>query len=192
MNGGLHNKEIKETINKETTNKETTIKETTNKETTNKQVSNKNLLFANLIRIFHMIIILFVFLAPFSNIPALLILHITFSFSLLVHWYYNNNACSLTLLEANLRGIDVNKSFTHQFIAPMYDISQTQWSRICYIITIILMSISIYYLYHSEKVAKVLKCFEKRHENPEWNDFSIFQKSYFFFNCFKELLIIRA
>jgi predicted neutral ceramidase superfamily lipid hydrolase len=153
---------------------------------------NKNLFLANLIRIFHIIVILFVFLAPFSNIPALLILHITFAFSLLVHWYYNNNACSLTLFEAKLRGIDVDKSFTHECISPMYDISQTNWSTICYFVTIILMSISIYYLYNSEKVANVFKCFAKRHENPEWNGFSFIQKSYFFFNCFKELLIIRA
>lgn len=169
-----------------------TTKDITEKNNEIEKISNKNLFLANVIRIFHIIVILFVFLAPFSNIPALLILHITFSFSLLVHWYYNNNACSLTLFEAKLRGVDVNKSFTHECIAPMYDISQTEWSTICYIITIVLMCVSIYYLYYSEKVADVFKCFEKRHENPEWNNYSFFKKSVFFFDCFKELLILRA
>mgnify|MGYP000604092704 CR=1 FL=1 len=32
-------------------------------------------------------VIIFILLAPFSNIPAFLILHVTFSFSLLLHWY---------------------------------------------------------------------------------------------------------
>ena len=50
-------------------------------------------MFANLIWIFHTLVILFILLGPFLNSPALWVLHITFSFSLLVHWYGNNNMC---------------------------------------------------------------------------------------------------
>lgn len=117
-----------------------------------------NDILANIIFLFHTMIILFVLFAPFINIPSILILHITFCICLLLHWYQNSNVCSLTLLEAKLRNIDhPSKSFTHQFIAPMYDISNTEWSKICYIVTIIVMSISIYNLKKSNKFNKFLE-----------------------------------
>ena len=68
---------------------------------------NNNIFLANLISIFHVFVILFILIIPFSNIPALLIIHIMFAITLLVHWYANNNACSLTFLEAKLRGLEV-------------------------------------------------------------------------------------
>ena len=48
-----------------------------------------NIFLANIIYAFHVAVIIFILLAPFSNIPAFLILHVTFSFSLLLHWYNN-------------------------------------------------------------------------------------------------------
>jgi hypothetical protein len=105
-----------------------------------------NVILANLIYIFHICIILFVLFAPFTNIPALLILHITFSFSLMVHWAFNSNACSLTLIESYFRNTDVTDTFTHAFISPIYDISATEWNNIVWIITIIVMCISLYKL----------------------------------------------
>ena len=44
----------------------------------------KNEFLANLVFIFHCTVILFVLFAPFSNIPAFLILHIVFSFCILI------------------------------------------------------------------------------------------------------------
>jgi len=111
--------------------------------------SDVNIILANMINLFHIIVILFVLFIPFSNIPMLLLLHIVFSMSLLVHWYNNNNQCSLTLLESKLRGLDVTESFTYKFIAPLYDVSKTDWSKICYSFTIVLMIVSIYRLYNS-------------------------------------------
>lgn len=148
-----------------------------------------NIFLANMIYLFHIIVIVFVLLAPFSNIPAILILHVTFSFSLLIHWYNNNNECSLTYMEAKLRGLDRTESFSHKFISPLYDISKTEWSRYCYIITIVLMCVSIYYLYHSDKVSKAWKCFNDRSKNLEYKNMPLYKKIIFGFNCFKPLLI---
>ena len=148
-----------------------------------------NIFLANLVYAFHVTVVLFVLIAPFSNIPAFLILHVTFSVSLLLHWYNNNNDCSLTYIESRLRGIDKVEGFTHKFIAPIYDISQTEWSRLCYIITIILMCVSIYYLYNSPKVAESLRCFSQRTENPEYNDLPLHKRVAYMFNCFRSLLI---
>lgn len=148
-----------------------------------------NIFLANLVFVFHTIVILFVLTAPFSNIPALLILHITFSISLILHWWFNSNECSLTYIEAKLRGLDKTQSFTHQFISPMYEISTTEWSKICYIITIVLLCVSIYYLYNSERVSRAFSLCKSLSNDPDYLTKSFYEKSFITFNCFKDLLI---
>lgn len=118
-----------------------------------------SIILANIIFLFHCLIIAFVILAPFSNIPALLVLHISFTICLFVHWYANSNACSLSLLEASLRGTDTSNTFTHQFIAPMYDISSSDWSNFVWIITTILLCISLYTLYNNTKFKEAWNCY---------------------------------
>lgn len=115
-------------------------------------VSVLNLLLADGIFLFHSIIILFILFAPFINIPAILILHITFALSLMVHWNANSNVCSLSVFESYLRGLNTREdTFTHQFIAPLYDISATEWSNIVWIVTFVVLCISIYKLYYIDK-----------------------------------------
>lgn len=146
------------------------------------EVQTKSVLLANLIFIFHCLVVLFVLFAPFTNIPALFILHITFCFSLIVHWYSNSNVCSLSIMESYLRGDCRENTFTHQFIAPIYEISESEWNYIVWIATIILLFISIYKLYHSEKLKIALECF--RETQSEGSRFT------HFINCFKPLFVI--
>ena len=148
-----------------------------------------NIFLANLVFVFHTIVVLFVLTAPFSNIPALLILHITFSISLILHWWFNSNECSLTYIEAKLRGLDKTQSFTHQFVAPMYEISTTEWSKLCYIITIVLLCVSMYYLYNSERVSRAFGLYKSLSNDPDYLTKSFYEKSFITFNCFKDLLI---
>lgn len=148
-----------------------------------------NILLANLVFLFHTIVIVFILLAPFSNIPAILILHVTFSISLILHWWFNSNECSLTYIESKLRGLHRTESFTYKFISPIYDISSTEWSKMCYIITIFLLCVSIYYLYNSERVSRAFSCYNKLSDDPEYSSKSFYQKSFVVFNCFKDLLI---
>lgn len=138
----------------------------------------KNIFLANVIYLFHLMIILFVLLAPFQPFINLLLLHIVFSISLLVHWVGNSNDCSLTLLEQTLRDLP-NKSqcFSHQFIAPIYDISQTDWNKICYFLVISLMLVSIYRFIHHPRYKAFRECIQ----NTKWFSFD-------FFNCFRLIL----
>lgn len=152
-------------------------------------VKGANIFLANLVYVFHTMVILFVLTAPFSNIPALLILHITFSASLLLHWWFNSNECSLTYIESKLRGLDKTESFTHKFVAPMYDISSTEWSKICYIITISLLCVSIYYLYNSERVSRAFVCYNNLTDNPDYIKKPFYERSVVIFDCFKDLLV---
>lgn len=148
---------------------------------------NQNIYLANFIYVLHILVILFVIFAPFSNIPSILIIHIAFSFSLLVHWVANNNACSLTYMESQLRGIDLKESFTYQFISPVYDISKTNWSRICYIVTIIVLMISIYKLSTSKAFSKSLKCYNDLSNDPNYSKSSFYQRLKMSVLCFIDL-----
>jgi hypothetical protein len=150
------------------------------------QPSILSLLLADSIFLFHCLIILFVLFAPFTNIPAILILHITFAVSLMVHWHANSNVCSLSILEAHLRGLDTREdTFTHKFIAPMYDISATEWSNIVWIITSVVLCISVYKLYNTDKFKIAWKCYSELEEEKNLSD-----KIHQFLECFKPLFII--
>jgi hypothetical protein len=152
--------------------------------------SDVNIILANIINVFHIIVILFVLFIPFSNIPMLLLLHIVFSMSLLVHWYNNNNQCSLTLLESKLRGLDVTESFTYKFIAPLYDVSKTDWSKICYSVTIVLMIVSIYRLYNSKRLKDAFRCFSEKRKEQEWISGTFYDKLTIVNKCFIQLFLI--
>ena len=120
-----------------------------------------NELLANIIWIFHISIILFVLLAPFTQIPSILILHITFSVSLLLHWWFNSNVCSLTVIESYLRALPQDNTFMYQLIGPVYNISKTNLNILSYFIVFLTMSVSIYYLYNSKVLKDVLICYNK-------------------------------
>ncbi len=138
--------------------------------------SKTNIMLANAISVFHGFIVLFVLLTPLTDIPCFLILHITFCISLIVHWYGNSNMCSLSVIESNLRGLPYTESYSHKFISGIYDISKTSWSKICYIITIILLCISIYKLYNSNKFELAYNKFKEISKDISNKDLSIVYK----------------
>lgn len=111
-----------------------------------------------LIKLFHIIVILFVLSAPFafSCSPLILILHIVLCLSLIIHWYYNNDICCLSEFEAWVSGNDRIDTFSHKFISPIYNISEKSWSDFCYILTIGLMLLSLYKLATCEKTKKII------------------------------------
>lgn len=147
----------------------------------------KNVFFADLVFFFHCLIILFVVITPFTQIPALLVLHITFAICLLLHWHLNSNVCSLTLIEANLRGMQTTDTFTYQFIAPVYDISTSDWSNIIYFITYITMFLSIYHLYNSDRFKTTIKCVN---ELQFTKDTTFYEKVQQYFSCIHPMFIL--
>lgn len=123
-------------------------------------MSKQSSFLADLVFVFHCLIVAFVILAPFTNNPAILIVHITFGLCLIVHWFANSNTCSLTLLEANLRGIKITETVSQQFVGPMYDVSASEWSNIVWIVTMTVMCISMYKLYNNVKFKESWKCYK--------------------------------
>ncbi len=107
-----------------------------------------------LINVLHMIVIIFVICAPFSNSNYLLFMHVIIVPFILLHWVLNNNTCSLTLAEKYIRsktyGVQANEDecFTYQFIAPIYDFNKNyeSFSYFTYAASIALWSLSVYNL----------------------------------------------
>jgi hypothetical protein len=116
-----------------------------------------------LINVLHMIVIVFVLGAPFSDSNYLLFMHALIVPFILLHWVLNNNTCSLTVAEKYIRsksyGIDAKEDecFTYQFIAPIYDFNKNynSYSYFSYSLTIGLWVLTMYRLYDRVKEGKI-------------------------------------
>lgn len=95
---------------------------------------------ATIIKIIHLLIIAFITITPFTNIPFLLERHIILVPFLWLHWITNNDTCSLTVLESYITDTKVTDTFIHKIIGPVYNISNTE----IYICTFFLLCISYY------------------------------------------------
>lgn len=108
------------------------------------------------INLFHLCLVLFTIVAPFTDRPGILILHISYTISLLSHWYLNDNSCCLTLFESTLTGSDSKDTFMHKLISPMYNISETKLSKLVWLSTILLLLVSSYKYYIYLKTLKIV------------------------------------
>lgn len=115
------------------------------------------LILASIVRIIHFAVVLFMIIVPFTDSIGLHVVHISSAISLLVHWSANSDACSLTLMEAALRGVDTGDTFISSIVSPIYKLPDHIISRITYYITILLMLISIYKLYNSKEFTEAFK-----------------------------------
>lgn len=113
---------------------------------------------ANIIFIIHIFFVLFMIIVPFINHNELLFLHAIIVPTLLVHWYFNDNTCALTLLEQKFREISsgvkdvsyVKAGFLTKLINPIYEFpnNNSGYSDLTYSLTLFLWSIVLYKLYY--------------------------------------------
>ena len=109
-----------------------------------------------LINIVHLIVIIFVLAAPFSDSNYLMLLHIIIIPFVILHWLLNNNTCCLTVTEKFIRekntGTTVKEQdcFTYKLVAPIYDFNKDHetFSSFIYILTISLWFISVFNISH--------------------------------------------
>lgn len=107
-----------------------------------------------LINIIHLIVIIFVLAAPFSNSNYLMLLHAIVIPFIILHWLLNNNTCCLTVAEKYIREkntgtfVKEDDCFTYQLVAPIYDFNKDHqaFSTFIYILTISLWLVSVYNL----------------------------------------------
>ena len=109
-----------------------------------------------IIALIHILYILFIVLAPFSNSNYFLLLHVIIVPFMMLHWVINDNTCVLTIIEKNIRAnlygqesVNSEKCFMGRLIEPIYDFGNNyqSLSTAIYIVALGLWSISIYRLY---------------------------------------------
>lgn len=114
-----------------------------------------NELILQLIIIIHLAFVLFIVLVPFIGSASLLLLHVIIVPFMMLHWYLNDNTCSLTLIERSIRYSiygklpDSEDCFTYRLIAPVYDFKKNNgdFSKFIYTTTIVLWCYSVLRLY---------------------------------------------
>ena len=110
-----------------------------------------NTFIVYLIQFVHLCIILFVLFAPLLPQLPILILHVTFTIGLLIHWFASSDVCCLSVLESYLSGKHYTDTFIHRFISPIYNINELVLSKFIKITTILLCLLSIFKLYTSKQ-----------------------------------------
>jgi len=99
---------------------------------------NTNIILANVIRFIHILIILFVLFAPFTNNIHLLQYHLLFVPFIVLRWIFNYDKCNITIIEQNLRNCKENEGFIYKIIKPIYKPPKEHLIIFMYLITLIL------------------------------------------------------
>ena len=82
---------------------------------------------------------------------------------MMLHWLCNNNACFLTLMEKKIRRVIYGKlnegeCITCKIFEPIYDFNKKnkKYSKLLYLITTFLVSLSIYKIYNKYKIGEIV------------------------------------
>lgn len=94
-----------------------------------------------LVRLIHIIIIILILIGPFIlKDKRFLQLYIISVFSIIIHWFCNNDICVLTMIEKYLTNDYSNTTFLSSIISPVYKprvLNETILTYILLFITII-------------------------------------------------------
>jgi len=108
-------------------------------------------MFAELVRLIHILFVLFVVLVPFTNNEFWLTIHFIIVPFVMLHWLTNQSVCAFTELEKMLRGTtEDSETFIGQIVGPIYTFqSQGQENMFVWFITIVLWLVTVYKLKQS-------------------------------------------
>lgn len=114
------------------------------------------IILSNILSVIHFLAVVFVIYAPFSNLTGVLAVNVSYTLSLLVHWYFSNDTCCLTILESYVRGVKSENTFVYKLVSPIYSgittkllglppgiISETFVSKVSWVITILSLTVSV-------------------------------------------------
>lgn len=116
-----------------------------------------NKLLLLFVKIMHLIFLIFITIVPFTNIKPFIMLHAIFVPFLLLHWGFNDDTCSLTMMEETLTkkvyGKDKYKEeecITCKIIKPIYKFinNKNEFSGLIWLITLLLALFSIFKIYY--------------------------------------------
>lgn len=101
-------------------------------------------ILANIVRLLHILFILFMLVIPFTNNNFLLNLYIIIVPFLFFHWATNDDTCFLTIVECNLRGVSKSNAFMQSLISPIYKVPNDLMGLITKMVTLFLFYFVLY------------------------------------------------
>jgi hypothetical protein len=107
-----------------------------------------NILLANIIKILHIMLVLFILLGPFVNDVHVILLYMMIVPFIQLHWVTNNDTCALTIAECKLRNIKPENSFFHGLVSPVYKFNEKYESIMIWILTFVLWLIAVYRFFY--------------------------------------------
>ena len=115
-----------------------------------------NNIIVSFVSAIHLLTILFMIGVPFSNSNYFQLLHSIIVPFIILHWYINDDSCILTTIEKEYRGDNI-KCFTCRLIEPVYNFvgDNDRFSKLIYLITILLVLMSMYKLLYKYKSGKI-------------------------------------
>jgi hypothetical protein len=102
---------------------------------------------ADIVRALHVLLVVFIVVAPALNSAPLWALDMWLCVALLFHWFVHENVCCLSVAEAALRGKPLDETFMHSLIAPVYDVCETTLSSVCFSATFASLAVSAWRLW---------------------------------------------
>ena len=90
-----------------------------------------------LLKLIHLLCILFIIAGIFFKNKYLILIHYLVLWTLIFHWYFNNDICSLSFLESKLRGIPYTKGFIHSIIGPFYNVTNKEIKIATYLLIVL-------------------------------------------------------
>ena len=115
-----------------------------------------------IIYIIHLIVLIFVIIAPFTDSNYLLFMHAIIVPFIMFHWLLNNDTCAVTMIEKFARGggeSDVKNEdcISYKIVGPIYNLTRdyADQSQLTWTITIILWLISVGKLYKKYSTGEI-------------------------------------
>lgn len=114
-------------------------------------------MLANAVWLLHMLVLLFIVIAPFTNGEFALLMHFIMAPGLLVHWATNMDTCALTLVEARLRGVPCSQTFLDGLVGSLYRLPGSYSAGgLATVATLLLWCVTAYKVYSRGLCTKVL------------------------------------
>ena len=111
-----------------------------------------NVFAANLIWCLHVLLILFIVLAPFTGDALIILLNLVIMAGIMFHWIVNNQVCCLTELEKICRGKECDsETFFGNLVGPVYSANSNMYS---WILILILFAYNLKKLYEKKSQLK--------------------------------------
>jgi hypothetical protein len=121
-----------------------------------------NVLLANLIKCIHILLIVFLVLAPFTKDSLIICLNLIVMTGIMIHWSLNNQVCCLTEFEKLCRGKECDsETFFGQLVGPVYTLNQQ--NQIAWIVILFLFAFNLkkFYDYRHDFSNKIKIIFKK-------------------------------